>query len=82
MLRPGIALLVIGAIFAFAVKAEPESFSIQTTGVIFMIAGTALILIDVFGKRRRRTTITQTSGRNAQGQTVRKVVREQSTDEE
>jgi hypothetical protein len=39
----GITLAVIGAILAFAVRADPDGISLPTVGVIFMVAGAVLI---------------------------------------
>lgn len=39
----GVTLMVVGAILAFAVTADPEGISLPTVGVILMIAGAAVI---------------------------------------
>jgi hypothetical protein len=41
----GITLTVIGAILAFAVRADPKGISLPTVGVIFMLAGGFLIYV-------------------------------------
>ena len=41
---PGVALLIIGAIFAFAMRKELPGIDIQTVGVILMLASVALIV--------------------------------------
>ena len=41
----GITLAVIGAVLAFAVRADPQGISLPTVGVIFMIAGVVLIVL-------------------------------------
>ena len=40
----GVALLVIGAIFAFAIRKELPGIDLQTVGLILMLAGGALIV--------------------------------------
>jgi uncharacterized membrane protein HdeD (DUF308 family) len=49
---PGVALLIIGAILAFAVRKEMPAIDIQTVGVILMIGGIALIVHARIGDRR------------------------------
>ncbi len=46
----GITLAVIGAILAFAVRANPSGISLPTVGVILMVAGGVLVYFS------RRTT--------------------------
>lgn len=41
---PGVVLVIVGAIFSFAIRKELPGIDIQTVGVILMIAGTALIV--------------------------------------
>ena len=41
----GVTLAVIGAILAFAVRADPDGISLPTVGVILMIAGGLLIAL-------------------------------------
>lgn len=50
---PGITLLVLGAILAFAVRADASAVDLQTVGLIFMVAGAAVI---AYSRRERRTT--------------------------
>ncbi len=40
---PGVVLMVIGAILAFAVRNETPGIDIQTVGLILMVAGAAVI---------------------------------------
>lgn len=40
---PGVALVIVGAIFTFAIRKEVPGIDIQVVGVILMIAGAALI---------------------------------------
>ena len=42
-MTPGILLLVVGAIFAFAVKKDTDAIDLQVMGVILMLGGAALI---------------------------------------
>lgn len=41
---PGVALLIIGAILAFAVRKETPAIDVQTVGVILMLGGAAVIV--------------------------------------
>jgi uncharacterized membrane protein HdeD (DUF308 family) len=49
---PGVVLLIVGAIFAFAVRNETPGIDIQTVGVIFMLGGVAVIVHARRGERR------------------------------
>ncbi|HET6653404.1 MAG TPA: DUF6458 family protein [Nocardioides sp.] len=40
---PGVALVVVGAIFTFAIRKELPGIDIQVVGLILMIAGAAVI---------------------------------------
>lgn len=40
---PGITLVVVGAILAFAVRADSSVLDVQVVGLIFMLAGAAII---------------------------------------
>lgn len=42
-MAPGILLVVVGAIFAFAVRGDTEAVDLQILGVILMLGGAALI---------------------------------------
>ena len=42
-MAPGILLLVLGAIFAFAVRADTKVIDLQTMGWIMMVGGVALV---------------------------------------
>ncbi|HEX6246926.1 MAG TPA: DUF6458 family protein [Nocardioidaceae bacterium] len=48
---PGITLVVLGAILAFAVRKDSPTVDIQTVGLIFMLAGAAII---AYARRERR----------------------------
>lgn len=48
----GVFLAVLGAILAFAVRNETPGVDIQTVGVIFMVAGVAVIAHARRGTRR------------------------------
>lgn len=50
---PGIVLVIVGAILAFAVRADGDVVDIQTVGVIFMLAGAAII---AYARREKRAT--------------------------
>jgi membrane-bound ClpP family serine protease len=49
-----IFLIAVGAILAFAVDASVAGFSIQTAGVILMVAGAAGLVIGLFLLSSRR----------------------------
>ena len=49
-----IFLVAVGAILAFAVNATVAGFSIQTAGVILMVAGVVGLLIGLFVLNSRR----------------------------
>lgn len=48
---PGITLVVLGAILAFAVRTDAPAVDIQTVGLILMVAGAAVI---AYARRERR----------------------------
>ncbi len=48
---PGIILVIVGAILAFAVRTDASAVDIQTVGLIFMIAGAAII---AYARREKR----------------------------
>lgn len=54
-MAPGITLLVIGAILAFAVRADGSVVNVHTVGVIFMLAGAAIIYY--YSRERHRKQI-------------------------
>ena len=56
---PGIFLLVLGAVFAFAVRQDTPLIDLQVTGVIFMMAGAALVYLSSRSRRRERSVVTR-----------------------
>ena len=58
----GVALVVIGAILAFAVNVTPAGIDLQTVGYILMAAGVFLLVVTLVvafrGRSRSRTTET------------------------
>lgn len=54
-MAPGIVLLIIGAIFTFALKAESSWIDVRVLGVILMLGGIGFI---VRAQVRRRTVTT------------------------
>lgn len=50
-MAPGIILVIVGAILAFAVRTDASAVDIQTVGLIFMIAGAAII---AYARREKR----------------------------
>lgn len=53
----GITLVIVGAILAFAVRTDGEVVDIQTVGLIFMLAGAAII---AYARREKRTKEVET----------------------
>ncbi len=82
----GIILMVVGAILAFAVRVDGDVVDIQTVGLIFMLAGAAII---AYARRERRLKEVATheeqrldpSG-NPQGAVRERVVHEVVSDDE
>lgn len=75
----GIALVVIGAILAFAINVNTGGFvDLHLIGYILMIAGVVVFLISlVFTLRRRRTDVTTRSAVDPGGEQVtRRTVRD------
>ncbi len=56
---PGIFLLVLGAVFAFAVRQDTPVLDVQVTGVIFMLAGSLLIYLSSRNRTRERSVVTR-----------------------
>ena len=56
---PGIFLLVLGAVFAFAVRQDTPVLDLQTTGVIFMVAGALLVYLSSRSRTRERSVVTR-----------------------
>lgn len=55
----GIVLIVIGAILTFALKVDVSWLDLQVIGVIFMVAGAAVVVFTVwFWNSRRRRGVT------------------------
>jgi membrane protein implicated in regulation of membrane protease activity len=66
-----IFLIAVGAILAFAVEASVGGFSIQTAGVILMVAGAVGLVIALFLLNSRRAPTTERTVREDRaGQTV------------
>ena len=66
-----IFLITLGAILAFAVEATVAGFSIQTAGVILMVAGAVGLLIGLFLlSSRRAPTAERTVRDDRAGRTV------------
>jgi membrane protein implicated in regulation of membrane protease activity len=67
-----IFLIAVGAILAFAVDASVAGFSIQTAGVILMVAGVVGLLLGLFlsNSRRARTADRRTVYDDRAGRTV------------
>ena len=56
---PGIFLLVLGAVLAFAVRHDTPLLDLNITGAIFMIAGAALVSLASRSRTRQRTVVTR-----------------------
>jgi hypothetical protein len=56
----GILLIVLGALLAFAVKADVSWLDLQVAGVVLMMAGSALLFLTLYfwRERRRRNEVT------------------------
>jgi hypothetical protein len=54
-MAPGVTMAVIGAILAFAVRANPSGIDLQVVGVILLLAGGILIWHEYRGTSRERT---------------------------
>ncbi len=52
---PGVVLMVLGAILAFAVRKETPGIDIQTVGLILMVAGAAVIAHARHGTRHEHS---------------------------
>lgn len=48
----GVSLVILGAILAFAVRADASAVDLQTVGLIFMVAGAAIV---AYSRRDKRT---------------------------
>ena len=67
----GIALFVVGAILAFAIKLPNAVVSLPLIGYILMAAGVVVFIIGlVFMLRKRQSITTVTSGKDADGRSV------------
>jgi len=62
----GIVLIIIGAIFAFAVKAESSWLDTQVVGVILILGGAAFIWRSRVKKREVVTRETESAGDGSQ----------------
>ena len=66
----GIALIIIGAILAFAVEFDIAGLSITVIGYILMIGGLVGLAVGLAAAQRRRVATRTISERPAAGQTV------------
>lgn len=78
----GISLAVVGAILAFAVDDVVPGVDVNVVGLIFMLAGGAVIAHARRGTRRERvvTRVEGTADSTAPQQTVRETIRERDLD--
>lgn len=53
-MAPGVTMAVIGAILAFAVRADPSGIDLQVVGVILLVAGVIVIWHERRGTRHER----------------------------
>ncbi len=63
---PGITLIVLGAILAFAVRTDASVVDLQTVGLIFMLAGAAIIAY-YRRENRRKEVVTHVERQGAEG---------------
>jgi hypothetical protein len=71
-MAPGMSLVIVGAILAFAVRTDASVVDLQVVGLIFMLAGGAII---AYYKRERHqkqivTRVEHKAGAAEPGQTV------------
>ncbi len=76
---PGITLVVIGAILAFAVRSDSSVIDLQIVGLIFMIAGASIIAF--FRRERHQKEIVTRVEHSAAGAEPQETVRETVTHE-
>ena len=74
-MTPGITLVVVGAILAFAVRADPSGIDLQTVGWILLVTGVCLIVYEVLSNRQGQDDKpgqdpTGTSAPGSRGRTV------------
>lgn len=83
---PGITLVVLGAILTFAVRTEATAVDLQTVGVIFMLAGAAIIAYARREKEARTERVVTEIDEDAEGvrqaHTVREVVTHEVVDDD
>ena len=79
---PGVALLIIGAIFAFAMRKELPGIDIQTVGVILMLAGVAVIVHARRGRVHEEETTRVEEQPHDPTKPIHTVVREKTTERE
>jgi len=74
----GVLLAVVGAILAFAVRANTPAISLPTVGVILMVAGGLLIWHGAKGTQHRRviTREERPNGSDSPTNTVRQTIEE------
>lgn len=77
---PGVALLIIGAIFAFAMRKELPGIDIQTVGAILMLAGVALIVHARQGRVHQEETTRVEETPHDPNHPTHTVVREKTTE--
>jgi membrane protein implicated in regulation of membrane protease activity len=52
----GVFLVVLGAVLAFAVRGDTSAVDLQTAGLIFLVAGAAIIYYSRHGRAKVRET--------------------------
>ena len=82
-MAPGITLVIVGAILAFAVRTDASVVDLQTVGLIFMLAGGAIIAYFRREKREKRvvTRVEESSNGAEPPQVVRETVIQESVSE-
>jgi len=78
----GVLLAIVGAILTFAVRANTSVINLTVVGIIFMVAGGALIWHGRNGTRRKRviTREERPGGATAPASTVRQTIEERDLD--
>jgi hypothetical protein len=77
-MAPGIVLIIIGAIFAFAIKAESSWLDTQALGLILMLGGAAFIWRSTV--KRRQVVTRETESANGVAQTEQTTVVERTVE--
>ncbi len=73
-MAPGITLVIVGAILAFAVRTDASAVDLQTVGLIFMLAGGAIIVY--FRREKHEKQVVTRVEESSHGGEAPEIVRE------